>query len=134
MPTLDINLDEVKEKPRMPADKYFTFMIKQATVEMAKQANKNTGKIEPYIKAVLSPLEADWNSYTVYHNWSLSPGALESPEPAFSIRKFFLVVGHEWGSDGKFSTEDLMTIKFIGTVKYKEGDSRPNLDKVLKAE
>jgi hypothetical protein len=45
-----------------------------------------------------------------------------------------LVVGHEWGSDGKFSTEDLMTIKFIGTVKYKEGDSRPNLDKVLKAE
>lgn len=133
MPTLDINLDEVKEKPRMPADKYFTFMIQQATVEMAKQPNKNTGKIEPYIKAILVPLESEWNDYKVYHNWSLSPGALESPEPAFSIRKFFLVVGHEWGTDGKFSTEDLATIRFIGTIKYKEGDSRPNLDKVMKA-
>jgi hypothetical protein len=117
----------------MPADKYFTFMIRQATVEMAKQPNKNTGRIEPYIKAELVPLEPDWNDYVVYHNWSLAPGALASPEPNFSIRKFFLVVDHPWGSDGRFSTEDLQSIRFIGTVKYKEGDSRPNLDKVMKA-
>lgn len=133
MPTLDINLDEVKEKPRMPADKYFTFQITQATVEMAKQPNKNTGKIEPYVKCTLQPLEPEWNDYKVYHNWSLAPGALESPEANFSIRKFFLVTEHNWGPDGRFSTEDLQTIRFIGTVRYKEGDSRPNLDKVMKA-
>ena len=133
MTMLDIDLNEVKEKPRLPADKYFTFAIKSASVEMAKQPNKNTGKIEPYIKCELTPLEQDWPDYKVYHNWSLSPGALESPEPAFSIRKFFLVTEHPWGTDGKFSTEDLLAIRFVGTVKYKEGDSRPQLDKVMKA-
>lgn len=133
MTMLDINLNEVKEKPRMPANQPFTFMVRSATVEMAKQANKKTGRVEPYIKCELVPMEADWQDYVVYHNWSLSPGALESPEPTFSIRKFFLVIDMPWGEDGRFSTEDLQTVKFVGTLKYKEGDSRPNLDKILKA-
>jgi len=127
MPELDINLNEVVEKPKLPAGQPFTFAIVQATPEIAKNPNKKTGVREPLIRATLRVLDAGWEDRSFDHRWSMSPGALSSDDPTFSIKKFFTVVGFQWSPDGKFSTEDIQTLKFVGTVKYKEGSGYPNL-------
>lgn len=132
-PTVDINLNDVVEKPRLPAGQQFTFRFKSAVPAMGKKPNKRTGKIEPYIACELLPADPGWEDRLVYHNFSLAPGALESPDATFSIKKFFAVVGHPLNANGGFTTEELLTIVFIGTVKYKEDDNRPNLDKILRA-
>ena len=127
MPVLDINLNEVVEKPRLPAGQPFTFAIIQATPEIAKTENKKTGRREPLINAKLRVRDNGWEDREFNHRWSLSPGALEIDDATFSIKKFFSVVGFQWSPDGKFSTEDLQTISFVGTIKYKEGSAYPNL-------
>lgn len=133
MPTLDINLNEVVEKPKLPAGQPFTFAISIATPEIAKNPNKKTGVREPLVKATLRVLDDGWTDRSFDHRWSMSPGALSSDDPTFSIKKFFTVVGHQWSPDGRFSTEDLQTLKFVGTVKYKEGSGYPNLATITRA-
>ena len=132
MPLVDINLNEVKEKPRLPAGQDLEFAIVVANPGIAKQANKRTGNREPLISYELHPVDPEWSDRKVYGFWSLSPGALESDDPVWSIKKFFIVVGHGIGPQGNFATEDLMTIRFIGQVGYKEGDNRPKLNKILR--
>jgi hypothetical protein len=127
VPTLDINLNEVVEKPKLPAAQPFTFAIVQAVTDIAKTPNKKSGVREPLIKATLRVLDNGWEDRGFDHRWSLSSGALSSDDPCFSIKKFFSVVGFSWNPDGKFSTEDIQTLKFVGTVKYKEGSAYPNL-------
>lgn len=127
MPTIPINLNEVVEKPKLPAAQPFTFAIVQAFNEIAKNPNKKTGVREPLIRATLKVLDGGWEDRGFDHRWSMSPGALSSDDATFSIKKFFLVVGFQWNPDGSFSTEDLQTLKFVGTIKYKEGSGYPNL-------
>lgn len=124
---LDINLNEVKEKPLLPADREMTIAIIKAEVKIAKNVNAKTGQKEPYVNCEMAPLDPEWagQEYKIYHAFGLTPGALSSPDPTFSVKKFFMVVGHELRPDGKFSTEELQTIKFIGKLKY--DDKRPNL-------
>ncbi|KKL46479.1 hypothetical protein LCGC14_2345170 [marine sediment metagenome] len=129
-PVVNCDLGAVVEKARLPAATEFTFMVRKAELGPAKNINKNTGKIEDRIACEVFPLDAGWEDRIVYQNWSLSPRALESDSPTFSIKKFFTVVGFNVGP--QWSTEDLLTIKFVATVKYKEGDNRPQLDKVLR--
>jgi len=131
MPTLNINLNEVIEKPKLPAAQPFTFAIQLAVPDIAKNPNKKTGVKEPLIKATLQVLDTGWEDRKFDHRWSLSQAALSSDDPVFSIKKFFTVVGQAWNSDGSFSTEDLQTIKFQGTVKYKEGSGYPNLATII---
>jgi len=132
-PMMDVNLDEVVEKPRLPAGQPFTFQIVEAKPGIGKEPNKKTGKREPYVNCTLSPLEPEWNDRKVYKVWSLSPGALESDDPTISIKKFFSVIGFQWSPNGQFSTEDMQTIKFVGEINYKEGDNRAQLKSVLRA-
>ena len=131
MPLVDINLNDVKEKPRLPAGQDLELAIVKATPAIAKNANKHSGVREPYIACEVRPVHPDWADRIIYWNPSLAQGALESDDPVFSIKKFFLVVGHQTPT-GNFSTEDLQTIRFIGQIKYKEGENRPNLAKVLR--
>ena len=131
MPTVGINLNEVVEKPRLPGGQAFTFHINEAELGMAKQPNKRTERIEALVKCKLFPLEPEWNDRVVYHTWSLAPGALESDSAVISIKKFFQVVGYKFNPDGSFSTEDLLTLRFIGEAGYKEGSNFPNLAKVV---
>ena len=133
MPTLDINLNEVVEKPKLPAATPLTFAITQAFQEIAKNPNKKTGVREPLIRATLRVLDDGWEDRSFDVRWSMSPGALSSDDPTFSIKKFFTVVGFQWSNDGRFSTEDLATIKFVGTIKYKEGSGYPNLASIIRA-
>lgn len=131
-PMMDVNLDEVVEKPRLPAGQPFTFAVIEAKPGIAKEPNKKTGKREPYVSLTLTPLEPDWQDRKVYKVFSLSPGALEMDDPTISIKKFFSTVGFQWSPNGQFSTEDLVTIKFVGEVSYKEGDNRAQLKSVLR--
>ena len=133
MTMLGVNLNEVVEKPRLPAGKPFTWGFVSVEQLIAKEPNKKTGVKEPYLKCKVSPLDPEWNDREVYHNWSLAPGALSSDEPLISIKKFFSVVGFQWNSDGTFSTEDLMTIRFIAPVKYPPGKNFPELEQILRA-
>ena len=128
---IDIDLNAVVEKPRLPADKPFTFQFISANLDIAKTANKHSGVREPIIKCVLSPCEPEWNDRKVWHTFSLALGALQADDATMSIKKFFTVVGHQWGPSGQFSVEDLLTIKFVGTVKYKEGQGFANLGSVI---
>lgn len=132
MPTVDINLNEVVEKPRLPAGQALPLGIMQATLEMSKTVNKNTGKIEPLVKAILYCTDPEWADRKIYQNWSMAPGALSSDDPTFSIKKFFAIVGFKYNSDGTFSTEDLSTIQFVGTIKYQADSNFPNLATVLR--
>ena len=131
MPLVVINLDEVVEKPRLPAGQPFTFSFLSCELGIAKTENKNTHQKEPLIKGVLSILDPGWEHVKVYATWSLSPGALSSDDPTFSIKKFFLAVGRKWNPDGTFSTEDMQTFRFIGTVKYEEGNNFPRLAAIM---
>lgn len=132
MPVFDINLDEVVEKPRLPAAQPFTFAIVTATPEIAKTPNKHSGVREAQVKATLMILEPGWEHIKFSKYWSMSQTALSSDDPCFSIKKFFQIVGFQWSPDGKFSTEDLQTLKFVGSVKYKEGSNYPDLASVLR--
>lgn len=127
MEIADINLNEVTEKPLLPADREMTLAIIKAEVKIAKNVNEKTGQKEPYINCEMAPLDPEWagQDYKIYHAFSLSMGALRSPDPTFSVKKFFLVIGHPLRTDGKFSTEELQTIQFVGKLKY--DDKRPTL-------
>lgn len=131
---LDVNLNEVVEKPRLPADMELAMTIIKAEVKIGQQPNKTTGNKEPYVGCEIVPLQAPWNDgYKIYHNFGLTPAALSSPDASFSIKKFFAVVGHNTRPDGKFSTEELQTINFIGKVKYEDkAPTRPVLAAVLR--
>ena len=133
MPIVDINMNEVVEKPKLPAGQPLTFAITQAFQEIAKNPNKNTGIREPLIRATLRVLDNGWEDRSFDCRWSMMPGALSSDDPTYSIKKFFTVVGFQWNPDGSFSTEDLQTLKFVGTIKYKEGSSYPNLATIIRA-
>lgn len=128
---MGVNLNEVVEKPRLPTGQPFTFQFVSVEPKIAQQPNKKTGVREPYLNCKLSPVEPEWNDREVYHSWSLSPGALSSDDPRFSIKKFFSVVGFQWNSDGSFSTEDLLTIRFVGTIDYNE-KKFPILDSIVR--
>lgn len=130
---IGVNLNEVVEKPRLPAATPFTFAFRKAENALGKKPNKQTGKIEPYIGCEAYPLDQGWEDRCVYQNFSMAPGALSSPDPCFSIKKFFQVIGYQWKADGTFSTEDLLTVKFVATVKYKEEAGLPQFDKILRA-
>ena len=134
MAMIDVNLDEVVEKPRLPENTPFTFAFESAELVQAKNANAKTGERNWMIKGTLHPLEAGWEDRKVWHNWVMSPGSLSSDDPLFSIKKFFQITGFKWGSDGKFDTNDLLNIKFIGTVAHGvyNGKATVNMSKVLK--
>lgn len=131
-PIADINLNEVKEKPPLAQPGPYTFAFKSASLEQAKEPNKRTGQREWMVRAELVPMEAP--TYIVFHNWSLSPGALESTKPTFSVKKFFETVGFRWSEDGRFDTNDMLTIRFVGTVRHEEwqGATQVRLDQVIK--
>jgi len=130
---IDVNLNEVKEKPLLPADVELGFAIVTAEVKIAKNANKSTGNKEPYVNCTMTVLNPEWPDYKVFHSFSLSIGALSSPDATFSIKKFFSVVGYVWRTDGKFSTEEVQTIRFMGKLKYEDkAPNRPVLAAVLR--
>lgn len=131
MPELEINLGEVKYKPPLPEADY-TFSIVKTSVEQAKEANKRTGNREFYVKCELRPLESEWQSYTVFHNWSLSPGALEIEDAAVSLKKLYEVMGVVVGP--KLNTSDMESFRFIGHTKLESYNGRlqPKLDKFIK--
>ena len=132
MPAVGINLNDVQERPRLPAGVDLEFLILVANPAIAKNPNKHSGVREPYIACELRPVDPAWADRKIFWNPSLSQSALESDDPVFSIKKFFAVVGFSWGPTGDFATEDLLTIRFVGQIKYKEGDSRPQLASVLR--
>jgi len=131
---LDVNLNEVVEKPRLPADIELPLAIIKAEVKIGQQPNKTTGQKEPYVACEIVPLQEPWNEgYKIYHNFSLTPAALSSPDATFSIKKFFAIIGHNIRADGKFSTEEVQTLRFIGKVKYDDkAPTRPALGGVLR--
>lgn len=133
MPMVDINLEEVKEKPLLPAGQRIRFAIIKCDLQIAKNENKQTGQKEPYFACKMRVLNPEWQEsggYEVYHNWSTSPGALSSPDATFSVKKFFIVIGHQFGS--KLSSEEFETIQFDGEIKYDDKfPNRPQLAKVL---
>ena len=131
MTTLEVNLNEVVEKPRLPAGQPFTFAIQTAQAGIAKNPNPKTGNREAQLIAELVVVDPSFSHVKFKKYWSMSPGALSSDDPCFSIKKFFTVVGYNWNPDGSFSTEDLQTLRFVGTVKYKEGSNYPDLATVL---
>ena len=96
-PSVPINLNEVVEKPRLPAAQQFTFSFRKAEQAMGKKPNKQTQKIEPYLACEAYPIDPGWEDRCVYQNFSMAPGALASPDPTFSVKKFFQVVGFAWG-------------------------------------
>lgn len=121
----EINLNEVEEKPLLPADQEMTLNIYKCELKLPKEANKKTGLKEPYFACEIAPMDPQWagKEYKIYHNWSTSVAGLSSPDPLFSMKKFFTVVGHKWRPDGKVSTEEFQTITFIGKLRY--DDKRP---------
>lgn len=131
MPNVGINLEEVVEKPRLPAGQPFTFQILKAELGLAKNPNKNTGKQEAKIGCELLPMDPGWEDRKVYHTWSLAPGALSSDDPVMSVKKFFQVIGFKWNPDGSFNTEDMQVMKFVGECKYEEGNNFARLAKVI---
>lgn len=132
MSTFEVNLNEVIEKPRLPAGQPFTFNIQLAEAGISKNPNAKTGNREAQIIATLVVSDNGWEHVKFKKYWSMAPTALSSDDPTFSIKKFFSVVGYQWNPDGSFSTEDLQTIRFVGTVKYKEGSNYPDLATVLR--
>lgn len=124
MPEVDINLDEVKEKPALHLLGMgpYTFSIVKSELTQSKEPNKRTGVKEWNV--ALETVPAEQPDYKIRHWFSLAPGALESADPLFSIKKFFSTVGFQWRSDGKFNSDDLMLIRFIGTVA--PGKKNPN--------
>jgi hypothetical protein len=127
MEIADINLNEVKEKPLLPSDQEMTIAIIKAEVRIAKTPNAKTGQKEPYINCEMAPMDPQWagQDYKIYHAFGLTPGALSSPDPTFSVKKFFQVINHPIKPDGKFSTEEMQTLQFVGKLKY--DDKRPTL-------
>jgi hypothetical protein len=130
-PVVGVNLDEVVEKPPLPNDDY-TFVIRKSELRQAKNPNKNTGQKEWMVFCELVPQEKP--DYVVFHNWVLSPGALESSDAPMSIKKFFSIVGFQWNSDGTFNTEDIVNLRFIGhtTLENWNGKLNPKLSAVIK--
>lgn len=126
MEITDIDLNEVQEKPLLPADREMVIAIIKAEVKIGQQPNKKTGQKEPYINCEMAPLDSEWagKDYKIYHAFGLTMGSLTSPDPTFSVKKFYQVVGFQ-SKDGKIRTEDLQTIQFVGKVKY--DDKRPTL-------
>lgn len=133
MPQVGINLNEVVEKPKLPPAQPFAFGFTKCELGIAKNENKNTHQREPLIRAELYVVTPGWEHVKVYANWSLSPGALSSDDATFSVKKFFLTVGHSWNPDGTFSTEEMSLIKFVGTVTYEEGKGFAKLATVISA-
>jgi hypothetical protein len=134
---LDINLNDVVERPLLPVDKELTFAFRKCEMAIAKNANPKTGQREPYIACELMVLDQEWAGfdppYVVFHNFSLSPGALSSPDATFSIKKFFEVIGHKIAPNGKFSTEEVATLRFVGKLSSdKDRPNRRNLTAVLR--
>ena len=132
MPIVDIiDLNAVVEKPPLENGDY-TFSIKKAELRQAKNPNKNTGQKEWMVYAELIPQERP--DYTVFHNWVLSPGALESSQATMSIKKFFLTVGFQWDANGRFQTEEMALIRFVGhtSLENYNGRMNPKLDAVIR--
>lgn len=127
MEIAEINLNEVIEKPLLPADREMVIAIIKAEIRIGKTENAKTHQKEPYINCEMAPLDSEWagQDYKIYHAFGLTDGSLRSPDPTFSVKKFFLVIGHPIRPDGKFSTEELQTLQFVGKLKY--DDKRPNL-------
>lgn len=128
MTMLGVNLNEVVEKPRLPAGKPFTWQFISVETKIAQQPNKKTGNKEPYLWCKISPIEPEWNDRELYHSWSLAPGALSADDALISIKKFFASVGFQWNNDGTFSTEDMLTIRFLAPVRYPPDKKFPDLD------
>jgi hypothetical protein len=126
MEIAEINLNEVIEKPLLPADREMVLAVIKAEVRIAKTENSKTHQKEPYIACEMTPMDPEWagKDYKIYHNFGLTDGSLRSPDPTFSVKKFFLTVGHPIRPDGKFSTEEIQTIQFVGKLSY--DDKRPN--------
>lgn len=132
MSTFGIDLSAVKERPRMPAGQDFELAIVKATPGIAKQPNKHSGVREPYVGCEIHPVHPEWADKRIYHNWSFSQGALEADDPTFSIVKFLRVIGRVDLVGPNLSSEDLQVLRFVGQIKYKEGDSRPQLARVMR--
>jgi hypothetical protein len=133
---MDVNLNEVVERPPLP-NRDWTFTIVKAVPMEASKENKRTGRKEWYIHCELKPLEPEAQSAqgggTVFHNWSLSPGALEASDATMSVKKFFELVEFPWGPNGKFNTDDMLNIRFVGTTELEtyNGRMNPKLKKVI---
>lgn len=132
MPEIDVDLNEVKYKPPLPNNDYTFSLAKPPTVEQSKSENKRTGQREFYVHCELRPLESEWSSYTVFHNWSLSPGALEMDDAAISLKKLYEVMGVVVGP--KLNTDEMLNFRFVGHTKLESYNGRlnPRLEKVIK--
>jgi hypothetical protein len=116
MPVVDINLNDVVEKPLLP-DARYTLAVIKSELRQAKNPNKHTGQREWGVNCTLKPLNAPRDDYVVYKSWSLAPGSLESAEPEWSIKKFFELMKYQWSADGRFNSDDLLTFRFDADVK-----------------
>lgn len=128
---IDLDLNDVVEKPLLPADREMTFAIIKAEIKIGKQPNEKTGKQEPYFNCELAPLDPEFagRDYKVYHIWSTTYAANEQPDATISLRKFLEIIG-KWkkGTSLKPSTELLQTCQFVGKLRY--DDSRPNFPRL----
>ena len=122
----EINLDEIEERPLLPADREMTLAIIKAEIRISKTVNEKSGKNEPYVNCEIVPMDPEFagQDYKIYHIFSMAVGSLKSPDPTFSVKKFYKVIGFT-PSTPKVRTEDLETCVFIGKLKY--DDKRPTL-------
>jgi hypothetical protein len=129
MEIANINLDEIEEKPLLPADREMTFNVIKAEYRIAKKANEKTGDRNPMIAVEIAPMDPEFagKDYKIYHNWVLTQKALESSDPVVSMKKCFIVVGYDWHVGG-FTTEAVQTLQFVGKLSYQ--DDRPNFPRL----
>lgn len=131
MAEFDIDLAGVQYKPPLPPNDY-TFQIVKAELRQAANPNKQTNQREWMVACELKPIEPDFNSYAVFHNWSLAPGALAVEDPIVSVKKLYEVMGIPAGS--KINTEDFLTMAFVGHTKLESYNGRlnPKIEKFVK--
>ena len=123
MVQFNINLNEVSFKPPLPDGEY-TFAIIKAELQQARNANKRSGQREWYVHCELKPMEPEWNTYVVFHNWNLSRAAIEVEDPAISIKKLYEIMGEVPESSIDLNT--FLSFRFIGNTGLEEYNGRPN--------
>lgn len=131
MAEMEINLAEVKYKPPLPPNDY-TLAVTKAELRQAQNPNARTGQREWMVAVEMKPMEAEFTSYTIFHNWILTPAALEVESAVISAKKLYEVMGVPIGN--KIDTNDFLMMRFVGHTKLESYNGRlnPKLEAVIK--
>ena len=136
--SIDIDLGQVQEKEPLHVASYVLTFKEAPKIEATKAGDGYN---------VVADLVPEGFPDSSFRHWfSLKPGALSSPTPSVSIRKFLEVLGYpqakltgDVGQPVRVVTRDgsevlLKYLRFRATIKHekREGQDRPNirLDKV----